>query len=120
MEMTAMETIMNRRGFVRTMCLGGLASFGFPAVNFAQVPQKGRFVFVLLRGGFDGLAAVVPFGDPAYRSLRGPFAYNESDLVALDDTFGLAPGLAPLRDFWQRDELVAVHAMAIPYRTRSH
>ena len=111
---------MNRRTFVRSMCLGGIATFGFPVVNFAQVKQRGRFVFVLLRGGFDGLAAVVPYGDPAYRSLRGGFAFDEQDLVVLNDTFGLAPGLAPLRDLWQRDELAVVHAMAIPYRTRSH
>ncbi len=111
---------MDRRRFVRTMCLGGIATFGFPVVNFAQVKHRGRFVFVLLRGGFDGLAAVVPYGDPAYRSLRGAFAFDESDLVTLNDTFGLAPGLAPLRDFWQRDELAVIHAMAIPYRTRSH
>ena len=80
----------------------------------------GRFVFVLLRGGFDGLAAVVPYGDPSYRSLRSAFAFEESELVELTDTFGLAPGLAPLRELWQKDELVALHAMAIPYRTRSH
>ena len=111
---------MDRRSFVRNMCLGGIATFGFPVVNFAQVKQRGRFVFVLLRGGFDGLAAVVPYGDPAYRPLRGAFAYDESDLSVLNDTFGLAPGLAPLRDLWQRDELAVIHAMAIPYRTRSH
>ena len=111
---------MDRRTFVRNMCYGGLATFGFPLVTFAQVRHTGRLVFVLLRGGFDGIAAVVPYGDPAYRSLRGAFAFNESDLFTLNDTFGLAPGLAPLREFWQRDELVAVHAMAIPYRTRSH
>ncbi|HKY23107.1 MAG TPA: DUF1501 domain-containing protein [Vicinamibacterales bacterium] len=111
---------MNRRRFVRNMCLGGIATFGFPIVNFAQVKQRGRFVFVLLRGGFDGLAAVVPYGDPAYRSLRSGFAYDESDLTVLNDMFGLAPGLAPLRDLWQRDELAVIHAMAIPYRTRSH
>src|SRR5688572_20078215 len=111
---------MDRRSFVRNMCLGGIAPFGFPVVNFAQVKQRGRFVFVLLRGGFDGLAAVVPYGDPAYQSLRGTFAFDESDLITLNDTFGLAPGLAPLRDFWQRGELAAIHAMAIPYRTRSH
>jgi uncharacterized protein (DUF1501 family) len=115
-----MEITMDRRSFVRTMCLGGLATFSLPCVSFAQVREKGRFVFVLLRGGFDGLAAVVPFGDPAYPSLRGPFAYDQAELAALDDTFGLAPGLAPLRDLWQRDELVVIHAMAIPYRTRSH
>ena len=75
---------------------------------------------VLLRGGFDGLAAVVPHGDPAYRALRGTLAFDADDVVALDASFGLAPGLAPLREFWQRDELVVLHAMAIPYRTRSH
>jgi uncharacterized protein (DUF1501 family) len=111
---------MDRRAFVRTMCAGGLATFGFPIVTFAQVKHRSRFVFVLLRGGFDGLAAVVPYGDPAYRSVREGFAFDESELAALDDTFGLAPGLAPLRDLWQRDELAVVHAMAIPYRTRSH
>jgi uncharacterized protein (DUF1501 family) len=111
---------MDRRMFIRTLCYGGIATFGCPRVNFAQVRGSGRFVFVLLRGGCDGLAAIVPFGDPAYRALRGSFAFDESALTALDDTFGLAPGLAPLASVWTQGELVAVHAMAIPYRTRSH
>jgi uncharacterized protein (DUF1501 family) len=111
---------MNRRHFVATMCYGGLATFAAPLVTFAQTAHNGRLVFVLLRGGFDGLAAVVPYGDPAYASLRGALAFKESDLVPLTDMFGLTPGLIPLREFWQRDELVVLHAMAIPYRTRSH
>ena len=111
---------MNRRDFVRTMCYGGIATFSAPLVSFAQVKQGGRFVFVLLRGGFDGLAAVVPYGDPQYRSLRGSFAFPESELTVLDDTFGLAPGLSPLRPLWEANQLALVHAMAIPHRTRSH
>jgi uncharacterized protein (DUF1501 family) len=111
---------MNRRAFLDTMCLGGLATFGRPRVTFAQVQQTGRLVFVLLRGGFDGLAAVVPHGDPAYRLLRGSLAFEDDDLVPLDGLFGLSPGLAPLREAWDRNELVVLHAMAIPYRTRSH
>lgn len=111
---------MNRRAFMKTMCVGGIATFSLPHVSFAEVREKGRFVFVLLRGGFDGLAAVVPYGDPGYRSLRGSFAYQQSELTVLNDTFGLAPGPAPFRELWQRDELAIVHAMAIPYRTRSH
>jgi uncharacterized protein (DUF1501 family) len=114
------EVMMERRDFLRSMCYGGVATFGFPVVNFAQVAQRGRFVFVLLRGGFDGLAAVVPYSDPAYRALRGPLAFDAGDVVSLGSGFGLAPGLAPLREFWDRDELVVLHAMAIPYRTRSH
>jgi uncharacterized protein (DUF1501 family) len=111
---------MNRRTFVHQMCLGGFATFALPSITFAQVKGGGRFVFVLLRGGFDGLAAVVPHGDPSYSRLRAGFAFDESELIELTDTFGLAPGLAPWRELWQANELVALHAMAIPYRTRSH
>src|SRR5687767_5371751 len=115
-----MEMTMDRRSFMQQMCLGGIATFALPGVTFAQVKQDGRFVFVLLRGGFDGLAAVVPFGDDAYARLRGGFSFEESELFALNELFGLAPGLSPIRDLWQANELVTLHAMAIPYRTRSH
>jgi len=111
---------MHRREFLQSMCYGGLATFALPSVAFAQVSGPGRFVFVLLRGGFDGLAAVVPAGDPSYRSVRDGFAYDASALAMLDDTFGLAPGLAPLRAFWDQGQLALAHAMAIPHRTRSH
>jgi uncharacterized protein (DUF1501 family) len=112
--------IMNRRTFVQQMCLGGVATFALPSITFAQVKQSGRFVFVLLRGGFDGLAAVVPYGDSSYQGLRNGFAYQESELFVLNDLFGLSPGLTPMRELWQANELVVLHAMAIPYRTRSH
>lgn len=114
--------MMDRREFLRTsgMCLGGLATFGRPQVRFASVRGDGRLVFVLLRGGFDGLAAVVPSFDPGYEAVRRSLALPAEQLVALADGFALTPGLAPLRDFWERDELLVLHAMAIPYRTRSH
>jgi uncharacterized protein (DUF1501 family) len=111
---------MYRRDFVRTMCYGGVATWALPSVVFAQAGTSARLVFVLLRGGFDGLAAIVPYGDPDYRSLRNGFAFPESELVTLDDTFGLAPGLSPLRPLWDANQLAVVHAMAIPHRTRSH
>jgi uncharacterized protein (DUF1501 family) len=111
---------MERRDFLKNMCYGGIATFGFPVVNFAHLRQDGRLVFVLLRGGFDGLAAVVPYGDRSYNTLRGALAFGDDDVVKLDSQFGLAPGLAPLKEFWDRNELAVLHAMAIPYRTRSH
>ena len=112
---------MERRDFVQTMCFGGLATFGLPVVRFARVPEPARLVFVLLRGGMDGLAAVVPAHDPAYLDLRGPgMAFRPDELTPLDGGFALAPGLAPLADLWDRGEMVALHALAIPYRTRSH
>src|SRR6187455_1115782 len=115
------EVMMRRRDLVKSMCYGGLATFVLPRISFAQAGTGSRrLVFILLRGGFDGLAAVVPYGDPDYRSLRDGFSYKESELVTLDDTFGLAPGLSQLRTLWDANELAVVHAMAIPHRTRSH
>jgi uncharacterized protein (DUF1501 family) len=111
---------MDRRAFVRGMCLGGAATFVLPTVRFAQLPGDGRLVFVLLRGGFDGLAALVPVGDPDYETTRAGMAYASQELSMLDGDFGLCNGLAPFSDLWDDGELVALHAMAIPYRTRSH
>jgi uncharacterized protein (DUF1501 family) len=102
------------------MCLGGLATSGLPEVHFARVRGSGRLVFVLLRGGFDGLAAVAPTFDPDYYDLRRSLAVERDGLLELADGFALTPGLGPLRDFWDRDELLVLHAMAIPFRTRSH
>lgn len=111
---------MDRKTFIRGMCLGGAATFALPAVRFAQVPGRGKLVFILLRGGFDGLAALVPLGDPAYAGVRGPMAFAPGDVTPLSGEFGLVSGLSPWRVLWDKQELVALHAMAIPYRTRSH
>lgn len=112
--------MLDRRDFLKKMCLGGLATCSVPAVRFARVPQSGRLVFMLMRGGFDGLAAVVPYGDAAYSAIRNGMAFPAEELIELESGFGLAPGLSPLHEFWNRGELIALHAMAIPYRTRSH
>jgi uncharacterized protein (DUF1501 family) len=113
--------LWDRRAFLRGMCLGGLATLVAPSVSFARVPSEGsRFVFVLCRGGFDGLAAAVPVGDPGYAALRGAMAFGPELLHPLTDGFALAPGLADLAPFWDAGELAVAHAMAIPYRTRSH
>ncbi len=111
---------MDRRRFLVGMCAGGLATLTSPLASFAKVPGSNRLVFVLLRGGLDGLAAVVPYGDQHYAGLRGRMAFEKKDLLPLTDGFGLAPGLQPLQPLWNENQLVALHALAIPYRTRSH
>ena len=111
---------MKRRDFVRTMCYGGIATFGLPVVNFAQVAQRGRFVFILLRGGFDGLAALVPYGDPEYRALRGAFALQRLRPVGARRHVRPGAGSLAAAAVVGRRQLAVVHAMAIPHRTRSH
>lgn len=107
---------LSRRAF-----LGCSAALGFIPGALAAQPDDRRLVVVVLRGGMDGLHAVPSLGDPAYASARGGLALDPgSGAVRLDSTFALHPALAPLQPLWQARELAIVHAVASPYRERSH
>lgn len=82
--------------------------------------QAQRFVFVVLRGGMDGLAAVPAIGDPAFAAARGPLAALPEPALPLDSTFALSPLLPELHRMYQSGELAVVHAVGLPYRERSH
>lgn len=102
---------------------GGLAIAGIagtaPKILFAQsAPTDQRLVFLLLRGALDGIHAVPPIGDPAYASLRGSEAIENA--IRLDSTFGLHPAMANLGELYQGNQAVIAHAVASPYRGRSH
>ncbi len=81
-----------------------------------------RLIFVILRGGLDGLAAVPAPGDSAYHRARGGLASlgNNIDMFELDDLFGLHGGLEEFHSLYQAGDLAVVHAVAPPYRARSH
>ena len=114
---------MDRRSFLQTLITGAAATSvaSMPASwAFARTPGRQRFVFILLRGGLDGLGAVVPYGDPQYRQQRSSLAFAAGELQRIDSTFALAPGLAALMPLLDAGELSIVPATAIPMRTRSH
>lgn len=80
-----------------------------------------RFVFVLLRGGMDGLAAAPAIGDPDFAPARGALAEFGAAPLALPGTvFALHPHLGGLHAMYQRGELALVHAVGLAYRERSH
>ncbi|GGN03318.1 uncharacterized protein (DUF1501 family) [Actinoplanes campanulatus] len=89
---------------------------------FAADPAYAGDVLVLisLRGGFDGLSAVVPAGDPAYYAARPTIGVPKAQLIGGDAFFGLNPGLAPLLPYWTGKQLAAVHAVGQPAPNRSH
>ncbi|MDO9501819.1 DUF1501 domain-containing protein [Falsiroseomonas sp.] len=93
------------------------------AAPAAQIMDR-RLVVILLRGAMDGLHAVVPYGDPDYATLRGALALAEpgaeGGVLDLGGSFGLHPKLTELHALYARGELLPVHAVAGPYRTRSH
>lgn len=114
-----------RRDLLRFLAGGcAFSVLGLPNVVFAAAPGDRRFVVVLLRGALDGLAAVPPLGDVQYQEKRGAIALKPpgeaGGCLALDHIFALHPALAPLYPYWQRRELLFVHAAGNGYHTRSH
>jgi uncharacterized protein (DUF1501 family) len=107
--------------------LAASAAFAAPLqLTLAQTarnaaPDDARFVFVLLRGGMDGLAAVPAIGDADFASARGALAQYASPPLALPDTpFALHPNLTSLHAMYEKRELAVVHATGLAYRERSH
>jgi uncharacterized protein (DUF1501 family) len=100
------------------------ATAAIPNALFAYTGGSARLVVVILRGALDGLAAVPPYGDPDYASLHRELAIappgGPDGALALNSTFGLHPAFRFLHERFAAGELVVFHAVASPYRDRSH
>jgi uncharacterized protein (DUF1501 family) len=102
--------------------LGGSAAFSAPGAT-----EPGKLVVIILRGAMDGLAAVAPLDDPAYRALRGRLALASPGeaggalpLTGAPAGFALHPAFATLHGEWRAGRMEVLHASATPYRERSH
>jgi uncharacterized protein (DUF1501 family) len=114
---------LSRRRFLESSLFAGATSIVASRLAFASAPTDARFVFVLLRGALDGLNAVPPVGDPDYAALRGQIAIprsGEGAALPLTGPFGLHPALTFLHRSFVAKELAVLHAVATPYRERSH
>ena len=115
--------MVTRRNFLKSV--GGAAALGgtytlCPGLSFARARTNKRLVVVMLRGGMDGLAALVPYGDEDYAATRGELALNPDNLIKITPFFGLHPSLEPLAELYKAGEMIAFPASASPYRERSH
>jgi len=82
-----------------------------------------RFLVIVLRGALDGLAAVAPVGDPDYVALRGDKVLRldgPSPALPLDRFFALNPAMPNLHRLYTAGQASILHAVATPYRERSH
>ena len=103
----------------RTLLTGAAAFLVAPHVAVAQAATDRRFIFIIQRGAADGLGTLAPTADPAYAGLRGAFAEDFAGGARLGD-FTLHPNLAQAAALYQAREALFVHAVASPYRDRSH
>ncbi|MBV9558209.1 MAG: DUF1501 domain-containing protein [Pseudolabrys sp.] len=82
-----------------------------------------RFLVIVLRGALDGLATVAPVGDPDWQRLRGDKALmldGDHAALKLDGFFALNPAMPNFYRMYQAKQAAVVHAVATPYRERSH
>ncbi|MDQ0507203.1 DUF1501 domain-containing protein [Xanthobacter agilis] len=116
---------LTRRAF---MAAAGATALSAPLVSWPYVPRAWgasgrdpRLLVVVLRGGLDGLATVMPVGDPDFAALRNDFRNPKlAEAPSLDSLFVLNPALRHLSALYTRKELLLFQAVATPYRARSH
>ena len=105
----------------RQLLIGAaLAPFARLAVGAGPAASDRRFVFLILRGGMDGLIAAPAIGDPTFAGARGGLAVFNGEPLRLDGTFALNPLLPQLHGMYGRGEMLLLQATGIPYRERSH
>lgn len=110
----------------RTFAFGAGSLYAWAhAPRFAQATtaRDPRLLVVILRGGLDGLSVVAPLGDPAYRSLRETIALEAGGklpALPLDGFFHLHPAMPQAARLFRERKLSIAHAVATPYRDRSH
>lgn len=109
----------------RELMLGSGSLFAWaylPKLALAE-GRDPRLLVIVLRGALDGLATVAPVGDPDWIKLRGDKALlleGTTPALRLDSFFALNPAMPNLHRLYQAKQAAIVHAVATPYRERSH
>ncbi|MDW8299544.1 MAG: DUF1501 domain-containing protein [Anaerolineae bacterium] len=105
----------------------GLFPSWMPRLAFRRSGAPGDILVVIfLRGGMDGLNAVVPYAEgAAYYDARPTIAIAEPSrdphsAIDLNGFFGLHPALRPLKALYDDGALAIIHACGSPDPTRSH
>lgn len=113
--------MFDRRSFLIGGALTTIAAGMAPRMAFARAATERRFVFIIQRGAADGLSTLMPVGDPAFAGLRGgAFADDIAGATKLDAMFALHPHMANAAALYRQKQALFVHAIASPYRDRSH
>lgn len=123
------EAGLSRRAVLRAMAAGGALGAAYAVASegthtkyaFAADGSVGDTIVILsLRGGFDGISAIAPVGDPFYLTARPGMAVAAGSAIALDRTFALHPKMAALKKWWDSGDLAVVTDVGQADPTRSH
>ncbi len=111
--------MLNRRHFLALSAATASLAIA-PAPAFAASASDPRFMFIFLRGGMDGLAAVPTPNDTLYHVLRPSIGVSAAETLPLNNTFALHPALSGLHEMFLNGEATVFHNISSPNRERSH
>lgn len=119
-----------RRDFLQVLGTAGVVSLGtIPPQFLARAAQaapgiaardKRVLVLIQLAGGNDGLNTLVPYADPAYEKARPGIGIPKGQVLKLNDSVGLHPSLAGMRELYDEGKLSIVQGVGYPNPDRSH
>jgi uncharacterized protein (DUF1501 family) len=126
-----MDALTRRKFLIRSGVVGGAAlAAGTGAVTLAEIlktaswhdrPADARtLVLLTLYGGNDGLATVIPYADPAYHDARPDLAYQPEEVLHLDDSLGLNPGMKGFAGLFKDKRLAIVRGVEYAKPDHSH
>ncbi|MDQ0472866.1 DUF1501 domain-containing protein [Labrys wisconsinensis] len=111
-----------RRGVL--LGLGAVAAWSLmPRPGLAAAGRDPRYLTIIMRGALDSLAAVAPTFDPDYQRIRAGSLIGEDGNLAglpLGSGYVLNPHLSTFHELYKGGQALVVHAVASPYRDRSH
>lgn len=118
------KTFLPRRQFLQGCSAAIAAMAGAKLTNLAFARQDNPYdtlVVVFLRGGWDALNVVPPIEgeDRGYYEKARP-DIQITDLLRLNDQFGLHPSMSPLYDLYQAGKAGIIHSVGLDVDTRSH
>ena len=105
--------------FTRRTALGLMAASTLNQTCFANGIKNRSFIFILLRGGMDGLSALIP-QDKELAGLRNKLLSNPTDHLDITPDFVLHPAFKTLKTLYDNGDASFIHACSTPYRARSH
>lgn len=111
---------MRRRELLKGSLFAGLAGLSSPVWVNQLRSELPILVAVELSGGNDGLNTVVPYGDDEYYRQRPTIGIPKNRALALDDHFGLNPGMTGFKKLWDNDQLAIVHGCGYDRPSYSH
>lgn len=130
-------TLQTRREFLRRTMLTSALSWTVPtflantfsslqadamdqATQIATGKDSTILVVLQMAGGNDGINTVVPYGSDYYYKSRPRIGIKADQVLKLNDSVGLHPGLTGFKDLYDKGQLSIVQGVGYPNPNRSH